>query len=598
MNIRLGLLVCFIALSLGCSDKSKQASAAKSSNPGAESGRYKNIVDTAEKEESPKAEYASKTPGFLEQNWDHETRMEWWYTSQGSRLLPYNWFFALERPDSHELVSSKENLQQYRFVAWPADSKWNPDGLPIGFVADKDATSGTRYLGFTCAACHTGKVAYKAIEYLVEGAPAHHDFDRFTTEIAAALSKTVNDGDKFSRFVERLLGANAKPEDIAVLKEQLSQESRQLSQRVDMNRPLHPYGYARLDAFGDIFNEVTVLAIKEPSNAKPADAPVSYPVLWDAPQHDRVQWNGSAVNDGIGAYVRNTGEVVGVFGGLNIEKNGTENGPALILKNHINIANLGRMEGILRTLWSPLWPEKLLPAIDQAKAQRGGQVFEKNCSGCHQAIKRDDPNRKIVAKMIPLPEIGTDKTMAMNIITRKSITGILKDQPAPPLCNLNPDKFGSEDRSLQLVRAGVGGILQNGLDRATLEKGLAPFREAARKAACQDNCDPDKEGDKCFLPPSYKGRPLNGIWSSAPFLHNGSVPNLWELLQTPDKRVTVFNVGSWEIDPVKVGFVTTPEPATSKFDTTLPGNSNSGHEYGTDLSDQEKWELIEYIKTL
>jgi cytochrome c1 len=588
MNIRLGLLSCFIALSLGCSDDNKQTSATKTG-----SGRYKNVFES-----SVNPNYSFKTPSYLEQNWDHDTRMEWWYTSQGSRLLPYNWFLALERPNSQELVSSTENLQQYRFVAWPADSKWNPDGLPIGLVADNDATGGTRYLGFTCAACHTGKVAYKGNEYLVEGAPAHHDFNRFITEVATAMSKTANDGDKFSRFVGRLLGANADSKDIAALKDQLSQESRQLSQRVNMNHPLHPYGYARADAFGEIFNEVTVSAIKEPSNAKPADAPVSYPVLWDAPQHDRLQWNGSAVNAGIGAYVRNSGEVVGVFGGLNIEQKGTENVPELKFKNHINIAHLGRLEDILGTLWSPLWPEKLLPAIDQTKAQRGRQVFEKSCIGCHQAIKRDDPNRKIVAKMIPLPEIGTDNTMAMNIITRKSKTGILEDQSAPLLCNLNPEKFGSEDRSLQLVRAGVTGILQNGLDRATLEAGVAPFREAARKAACKDNCDPDKEGDKCFRPPGYKGRPLNGIWSSAPFLHNGSVPNLWELLQKPDKRVTEFNVGSWEIDPVKVGFVTTPEPATSKFDTTLPGNSNKGHEYGTDLSDQEKWELIEFIKTL
>ena len=49
--------------------------------------------------------------------------------------------------------------------------------------------------------------------------------------------------------------------------------------------------------------------IVEPSNAKPANAPVSFPVVWDAPQHDILQWNGSAVNAGIGPYTRNTGEI-------------------------------------------------------------------------------------------------------------------------------------------------------------------------------------------------------------------------------------------------------------------------------------------------
>jgi hypothetical protein len=57
-------------------------------------------------------------------------------------------------------------------------------------------------------------------------------------------------------------------------------------------------------------------------------------------------------------------------------------------------------------------------------------------------------------------------------------------------------------------------------------------------------------------------------------------------------------VGSWELDPVNVGFSTAVEPATSKFDTTLPGNSNKGHEYGSNLTETEKWELIEYLKTL
>jgi mono/diheme cytochrome c family protein len=577
MNTKLKMLGCCAALLIGCPDDNNKPTPPKTDG---------------------KPGYASKTPGYLDQNWDHETRMEWWYTSQGSRLLPYDWFLALERPDSKELVSSKENLEQYRFVAWPADPKWNPDGLPVGFVADKDA-EGHRHLGFTCAACHTGIAAYKGKEYLVEGAPAHHDFDRFTAEIATSMQKTLIDDDKFSRFSKRILGANAKPADISALKEMLTRESTKHEQRVKNNYIPHLNGYARLDAFGSIFNEVVVTAINEPSNVKPADAPVSYPMLWDTPQHDRVQWNGSAVNPGIGAYVRNTGEVVGVYGDLIIEKNATAN-PPVNFKHHINIKNLGRLEEILTTLWSPLWPEKLLPAIDQTKAQHGKQLFETDCISCHQAIKRDDPNRKIVATMISLPDIGTDPTMATNIVTRLSKTGILEGQPVPPLCKLdpNPDKFGPQSLSLQLVRAGVGGILQKDLDPAILKECFLPFREAARKAACKDNCDPATDATKCLRPPSYKARPLNGIWASAPYLHNGSVPNLWELLQKPEKRVSAFNVGSWEIDPVKVGFVTATEPATSPFDTTRPGNSNKGHDYGTELSDQDKWDLIEYLKTL
>jgi hypothetical protein len=185
--------------------------------------------------------------------------------------------------------------------------------------------------------------------------------------------------------------------------------------------------------------------------------------------------------------------------------------------------------------------------------------------------------------MIPLAEIGTDPIMATNIISRKSKTGILQGQPVLPLSSIS-SKLGAEALSVQVVRYGVVGILVNGLDPAILNKGLSAFLGAAQKNATRQ--------------PSYKARPLNGIWASAPFLHNGSVPNLWELLQKPEQRVTRFNVGSWKMDPVKVGFATNAEPATGEFNTLLAGNSNKGHEYGSQLSDKEKWELIEYLKTL
>jgi hypothetical protein len=103
---------------------------------------------------------------------------------------------------------------------------------------------------------------------------------------------------------------------------------------------------------------------------------------------------------------------------------------------------------------------------------------------------------------------------------------------------------------------------------------------------------------RTFDPRSYKARSLNGIWATAPYLHNGSVPNLWQLLQPADQRVKQFYVGSRELDPVNVGFETTPYAGGFNFDTTLPGNSNAGHTFGTTLGDDEKWALIEYLKSL
>jgi hypothetical protein len=109
---------------------------------------------------------------------------------------------------------------------------------------------------------------------------------------------------------------------------------------------------------------------------------------------------------------------------------------------------------------------------------------------------------------------------------------------------------------------------------------------------------------------AYKGRSLNGIWATAPYLHNGSVPTLYDLLlpASPapgDPAGTVyrparFRVGSRELDVVKVGFKSGENEYDGfLFDTSKPANSNAGHDYGTrKMSDQDRWDLVEYLKSL
>jgi hypothetical protein len=529
--------------------------------------------------EAPEPETWEYTGGFLDQNWDRETQIEWWFTSQGSRVIPYDWYLALERPDSEELVRSTSNMERLRFIPWPPDPKWNPDGLAIGFVKDTDAESGEAHFGFTCAACHTGLVTLEGKEVLVDGAPAHSDFNGFLEEIGTSLKQTLDDSDKFTRFSDRVLGANSESASVTALKEQLRGRTALLAERLRVNRPPDPAGYARLDAFGNIFNEGSVFAINEPSNAKPANAPVSYPVLWDTPQHDVVQWDGASVNAGIGPYIQNVRKVIGLFGDLRIEQ--VAGSPQLRYRHHIDIKGLERLEEILVTLWSPEWPEDILPAIDREQAARGKVSYDKRCRSCHADIDRDDPQRAIKAMMVAVEKVGTDPKMAMNIVTSVSNTGILEGQGRPP--------FGPKAPTASVVEIGAIGVM--GKERPDkLKEGWGAYL-AAVKANTED-----KDGKR--HPPRYKARPLNGIWASAPFLHNGSVPNLWELLKKPEDRVTSFHVGSWEMDPVNVGFVTDAGPDTSELDTSIPGNSNSGHDYGTDLSDTEKRELIEYIKRL
>lgn len=98
----------------------------------------------------------------------------------------------------------------------------------------------------------------------------------------------------------------------------------------------------------------------------------------------------------------------------------------------------------------------------------------------------------------------------------------------------------------------------------------------------------------------YVAPPLDGIWSRAPYLHNGSVPTLYDLLQSTHKRPTTFYVGAGVgYDLVNIGLQRQPDSLDAyKFDTNGAGNKNIGHEYGAALSEKEKRALLEYLKTL
>ena len=106
----------------------------------------------------------------------------------------------------------------------------------------------------------------------------------------------------------------------------------------------------------------------------------------------------------------------------------------------------------------------------------------------------------------------------------------------------------------------------------------------------------------------YKARPLDGIWATAPFLHNGSVPNLWALLSPLEQRPATFCLGSREFDPTIVGYSTDCVEGTFELDTGLAGNRNTGHEFkdgprgngtiGRALKEEERRDLIEFLKSL
>lgn len=99
----------------------------------------------------------------------------------------------------------------------------------------------------------------------------------------------------------------------------------------------------------------------------------------------------------------------------------------------------------------------------------------------------------------------------------------------------------------------------------------------------------------------YSSLPLDGLWLTAPYLHNGSVPTLADLLEPVADRPKLFWRGYDVYDSQRVGFVSDgsePRRVGTPLDVSKPGNSNAGHTYGTTLTPEEKRALLEYLKTL
>jgi Cytochrome c len=515
-----------------------------------------------------------------EQGWS-DADAEWFYTvSQGSQLIPYQWLGALQTADGRQ--SFVESIPQFGYIARKPSSD-NPLGLPVGFVKDKGIAR--EWLGMNCSACHTNVIEYGDKSYLIDGAPTLADVQGLLTALSKALDATVSDAGRFERFAKTVLGG----EDSPAKRDELMAELKYVAKkRGDYNARNMPkadatqFGFGRVDAIGAILNEVTVRFLDEPANHHAADGPVSYPFLWDTPYHDRVEWNGSAPNTifDLGNLARNTGEVLGVFGDVEMP----ENAPLVGYKSTVQFDALREIEAKLKRLKSPLWPAEIKrPTDDAALAAKGKAHFAQHCAACHQFEgnrSRDDENRQIIAK---LDDVGTDPNMARNFRERIVRTGKLENTKI----NFNPiaGAFAAEaEGSAVLVHVIIGAIV-GGWKSAPPDE-LERLKQRPVEVRARD------------LENKYKGRPLNGIWATAPYLHNGSVPTLRDLLKPADQRPKTFWVGSRKFNAVDVGFESKETAGAFKFDTSLPGNLNTGHEYGTSLQPSEVEELLEYLKSL
>ncbi len=554
----------------------------------------------------------------LEQGWAENTQQAFYFTTQGSRILPYKWFLVLEQADNTELFRNDQHIEALRYLPAVANV-WNPDGLPIGFAKDTDHNQ-EEWIGLTCAACHTTQINFQGTRMRIDGGPALGDFEAFNRKLVEALNATYEDQFKFARFAKSILGADVSNASIRnKLRDDLLAQTEALAYRNDMNHSggsdQPHYGFGRLDAIGAIFNMIMAQSNDMPGNVRAADAPTSIPFLWGTHQSDVVQWTGFAPNGPttVGALIRNGGEALGAYGVVSIPETESAN----TYESSLAIKQLGKLEAWVATLKSPAWPDEYLPPINLERAVQGKIHYDAYCVDCHQVIPRDQEGKPYAAVLTPISELKTDPTVWVNM-QRLLQSGKFEGRREAVIAGT---KIAAETTGLEpLVNAVIGSLLRHPVKSVKaittkigsgykVESGdeVKYFENNMQSSNIHEKVKNYSEMlsmKKSTTPKEgvYKARPLNGIWATAPYLHNGSVPNLYELLLPENQRSTVFFLGSREFDAKKVGFVSTDQtPGTQvfEFDTTRKGNANQGHIYGVDeITDQERLELLEYLKTL
>lgn len=598
-----------------------------------------------------------------------DRRDVFYHLPEGGNFIPFSVFKVLERADSEELF--RDGLDEFGFLPDPR-SETNPHGLPVGMSLEIAPDLGIELVGVNCSACHVGQIEYEGKSYRIEGAPNLLDFVGYTNAFGEAVSQTFSEKEKLFRFLKRyfesetrigglfahvgdhaaleVAGAlerdlfeavadiiikeeertgqrhrrgvasadevqkSAKSREIAVTAEgiypehlslldaepqhegllaKLEAKSRRgivahalrsvtrdislLQARAHAMRtvgssaalPMTRPGPGRFDAFGFVRN--VSFAQYGP---RPMNAPTAISHLWGMADHAWYHFMG------------NTTTVVG-----------RTIGPLVVIldKNYdttLLFENINTLERLDRTLRAPQWPE-MLPAIDAEMAGRGEAIYfareevdrdvrRGNCASCHNRARPFEGDARFSDYPTFTPaQLGVDSTMTDNFNTYL-------------------------DRGKTLTFAqGIRGVLDKIERRHFGEAGIGDA-EYTREYAYGRTVLEWRDS------PGIPARPLSGVWATAPYLHNNSVPTLYHLLLRASERPKKFPVGHRDFDPVKIGYRVDITGSKSTFDVDDPprdgvgraykdlpnGNSNAGHEYGVDLSHDQRMDLLEYLKTL
>jgi len=551
-------------------------------------------------------------------------RSAFYAQDQGSRLIPLKWMMALKQPGTTQPFMA-DNLSRFGYLkndATPAAT------LPVGFTTNNDG-QGTEYLGMTCAACHTREIQVNGTPIRIDGGPAIVVFQSLMADLDTSVGGLLKDQPGFDAFAASVLGGTPAKAQSDALKADVQTWftpyhtivqcalPQQTDPSVKCNDPSAPqaWGPSRLDAVAMIFDRVAGLDIGKTANhiiqtnIGRANAPTRYPFLWNAGRQNKTQWPGFAPNGTPAtAVIRNVGEVLGVFGRFYPTQ--AIPGFASYKDNSVNMAGLLKLETLIDSLTPPAfrWP------VDKALAQKGAQIYKwtveqgAGCESCH-GIQLVDPMLPASLWKTPVLNVGTD-TAEWQVLGRTVNTGVLAGSRMPlftaPLANPAEASSALGNAVLGIMSEHIGEIAIYDLDHSTLGTGsnsvLTKTIDVGTEIAASLT-------QPKTAPGSYESRVMHGIWAAAPYLHNGSVPTLADLLKPAKDRPTSFKIGP-NYDPT--GDVGLAKDQT-KFDFTLQtgcvaptdprakalyGNTNCGHEYGVNLTPDQKRALLEYLKTL
>jgi hypothetical protein len=527
---------------------------------------------------------------YLNQAWSQADRETYYQISQGSQVISYDIFLNLEVAGGQELFRSDANSERFGLVAQVPNPRTNPDGLPVGLtktVLTEGPFKGET-IGMTCAACHNAQLYYQGKKIRIDGGFNHtFDFMAYVQAFDDAMKATLSDAAKFDRLAARLQAASADAK--TALRKRFESEAARVHafRTVTMMTPV-VWGPGRIDAFNIITNRLLSTETGIAENWSSPMAPVKPPFVWNAPQGSWTQWAGSQQDP----LPRNHGETLGVFASMDLRSKSPKDG---LFTTSAQILNLQKIEHLLDRLAPPKWPEEVLGKIDRKKAAQGKALFATHCASCHNSYPYTwtEPNkfgkRFIQVGLVPQTYVGTDPAQ-FDTTQAYMLTGPLSEYLPPPYKG-------------QAIVPTVE--LRKTLTLETLARAMEPL-----KASEAELLDLNGYRQRPLPPPPqrvWKAAPRDGVWATGPFLHNGSVPNLYEMLLPASQRSKKFNVGR-EFDPVKVGIDTSGKSGSFVFDTSLFGNSNAGHSFengprgngviGPLLTDAQRWALVEYLKSI